>query len=245
MNENSAASQPCLRATVRKHFSGRHSFQVEADISVRPGVTILFGRSGAGKSTLLNCIAGIVRPDEGEIALERNGDRHPLFDSHKRLDEPPSRRKLGYVFQSLTLFPHLTVRQNVEYGISQLPCAARRRRSSELMELFHIGHISERRPSGISGGESQRVALARTLITEPSALLLDEPFSALDLAARQSILEDFRRWHSARQLPILYVTHSRKEALSLGKRMLLMEVGKIVAEGEPESVLAQSEDLDE
>jgi molybdate transport system ATP-binding protein len=245
MSESTAMSAPALRAKVRKHFPGRHSFQLEADIHVGPGVTILFGRSGAGKSTLLNCISGIVKPDVGEISLQCNGDRHYLFDSQKSVDEPPSRRKLGYVFQSLALFPHLTVRQNVEYGISRFPSAERSRKSSALMELFRIERIAEQHPDEISGGESQRVALARTLVTEPAALLLDEPFSALDLVARQSILEDFRRWHSARQLPVLYVTHSHKESLSLGDDMLLMEAGRIVASGKPESVLAQAEQFEE
>jgi molybdate transport system ATP-binding protein len=242
--EAEASLLPGLRANVRKGFSGRHRFCLHADIQIGPGVTVLFGRSGAGKSTLLNCIAGIVEPDEGEIVLE-NVDERRLFDSEQRISVPPFRRKIGYVFQTLALFPHLTVRENVEYGVSYLPAEERRQKTIQALAFFRIELIAERMPDEISGGESQRVSLARALITEPAALLLDEPFSALDRAARRSILEDFRQWYSTRRIPILYVTHSRKEALNLSGKMLLMEAGRIIAAGEPESILAQAEELEE
>lgn len=241
-----ANSSPArLRANVRKHFFRERSFQLDVDVEIPAGVTILFGRSGAGKSTLLNCVAGIVEPDEGEIVLEHGSSGRTLFDSQQPAFVPPSQRKIGYIFQTLALFPHLTVRENVEYGISHLDRTERDRKAAEALVLFHIEDIADRWPDEISGGESQRVALARTLVTEPVCLLLDEPFSALDLAARRSILEDFRKWHSTRQIPILYVTHSRKEAASLGQTMLLMESGKIIARGEPKAVLAQAEEIEE
>lgn len=236
---------PRLRAKLRKHFAGRKDFELDAELDVGPGVTILFGRSGAGKSTLLNCIAGISEPDEGHIVLEREGDSDRLFDSRQHASVASSRRSIGYVFQALALFPHLTVRQNVEYGISHLPAGEKAAKVKEALCLFGVQEVADRRPDKLSGGESQRVALARTLVTEPQVLLLDEPFSALDLAGRRAILEDFRKWHSARKIPILYVTHSRREAATLGDSMLLMEDGKIVGFGKPEAVLARVGEFDE
>src|SRR5579864_760648 len=232
-----------LHASIRKRFAGRHNFQLDAEFEIDSGVTILFGRSGAGKSTLLNCLAGILEPDEGMIALKNDGKVRHFFD--RRTLVPPSRRRIGYIFQSLALFPHLTVRENLEYGLWQIPQSERSLRTARMLTLFGIQNVAERLPDEISGGEGQRVALARTLITEPEVLLLDEPFNALDFAARNALLEDFRQWHSTRQVPILYVTHSRREALRLGTRMLLMESGRIAAAGDPESVLGRSVEFEE
>jgi molybdate transport system ATP-binding protein len=198
-----------------------------------PGITILFGASGAGKSTLLDCIAGLAQPDSGNIAV--GGD--VVFDSDGKLNVPPQRRHIAYVFQHLALFPHITVERNVAYG---LPASAERtktERVAEILQMFHVEPLRERMPRDISGGERQRVALARSLVTQPRVLLLDEPLSGLDAELKGSIIDDLRTWNAAHRIPILYVTHSREEVDALGERMIALEHGKIVSEGTPREVL--------
>ena len=235
----SAPQQPILTARIRKAFpDGRaRSFQLDVELTVPPGVTILFGPSGAGKTTILDCIAGLTRPDAGRIAL---GDG-ALFDSGTGIRVPAEQRRIGYVFQSLALFPHLSVRKNVEYGLGRISDAERGQRVQELLEAFRIAPLAERRPAQISGGEGQRVALARTLVTEPRALLLDEPLAALDLATKTRIIEDLRAWNARRRIPVLYVTHSQREAFALGERMIAIDGGRILAQGSPHEVLQMPE----
>jgi len=203
--------------------SGARSFQLDAEIEVPPGITILFGPSGAGKSTLLGAIAGLLRPDNGKIVL---GDA-ALFDAAAGIDVPVAQRHIGYVFQELALFPHLTAAENVTYGLAALPRPARDAKVAAALASFHITHVADRRPQDISGGERQRVALARSLVTEPRALLLDEPLSALDDDIKQTILDDLRAWNAARRLPVLYVTHSREDAAAIGERVVYMREGRI------------------
>jgi molybdate transport system ATP-binding protein len=210
------------------------SFTLDAEFEAGSGFTMLLGPSGGGKTTLLNCIAGLARPDAGRIVAHGR----VLFDSSSRIDLPASRRELGYVFQDLALFPHLTVEQNVEYGIMNLPAGRRRKRMMTMLESFRIAHLIGRRPSEISGGERQRTALARALVTSPSLLLLDEPLAALDAATKSKILDDLRIWNAAHEIPILYVTHSSAEAFTLGERVIVMESGRIIADGMPNDVLA-------
>jgi molybdate transport system ATP-binding protein len=145
---------------------------------------------------------------------------------------------VGYVLQDLALFPHLTVEQNVEYGLAHLPRLPRQQRARAMLQEFRIEHLRSRRPGEISGGERQRVALARALVTDPCVLLLDEPLAALDAATKSKILDDLRRWNQAHRIPILYVTHSREEVLALGERVLLLERGRILAQGTPHEVLS-------
>jgi molybdate transport system ATP-binding protein len=208
-------------------------FALDVEFSVAPGFTILFGPSGAGKTTLLDCLAGLARPESGRIVV---GDR-VLFDSDQRLSLPVAKRRVGYVFQSLALFPHLTVEQNVQYGLAHLPHAARNERSSAILQAFRISHLARRSAKEISGGESQRVALARTLVTHPEVLLLDEPLAALDAATKRKIIDDLRAWNQAHRIPILYVTHSREEVFALGERVIVLDVGRIVAQGTPHEVI--------
>ena len=160
-----------------------------------------------------------------------------LFDSDERIDLPVAERRLGYVFQNLALFPHLTVAQNVQYGIAKMPAEQRRARMMTMLESFRIAHLIARKPGEISGGERQRVALARSLVTNPAALLLDEPLSALDNATKSKILDDLRAWNAAHEIPILYVTHSPEEAFALGERVVVLEGGRILAQGMPQYVL--------
>ncbi|MGA2743185.1 MAG: molybdenum ABC transporter ATP-binding protein [Candidatus Sulfotelmatobacter sp.] len=238
--ELSKESGPCLQASLRKRLpSGGREFVLEVDFQTAPGFTILFGPSGAGKTTLLDCVAGLTRPDSGHIAI---GDR-VWFDaatdaSLSSVDLPVAKRRVGYVFQSLALFPHLTVEQNVQYGLTHLPQAERAARSSAILQAFRIPHLARRYPREISGGESQRTALARTLVTDPAVLLLDEPLAALDAATKSKIIDDLRLWNQAHRIPILYVTHSREEVFALGERVLLLDAGRIVAQGSPHEVIA-------
>ncbi|WP_304819828.1 molybdenum ABC transporter ATP-binding protein [Candidatus Binatus sp.] len=209
------------------------SFALAAEFEAPPGFTMLLGPSGSGKTTLLNCIAGLARPDAGTIAL--NG--RVLFDSSSRINLPVQQRKLGYLFQNLALFPHLTIAENVEYGISKLPNAERIERAAAALESFRIAHLTARKPHEISGGERQRAALARALVTNPAMLLLDEPLLALDLATKAKIVDDLRTWNAEHAVPIVYVTHAPEEAYALGERVVVLDNGRVVARGRPNEVL--------
>jgi molybdate transport system ATP-binding protein len=191
------------------------------------------GRSGAGKTTILRCIAGLLDPEAGRIAI---GDRL-LFDSTSRVNISSAKRRVGFVFQDLALFPHLSVEQNVAYGLRRLDRLEQKRRTSEVMQAFQIEHLGDRFPRAISGGEQQRVALARSLVTEPSVLLLDEPLSSLDPRTKSGIIEDLRRWDDARRIPIVYVTHNYEEVSALGDRVIALDHGRIVAEGSPREII--------
>ncbi len=213
------------------------AFQLDCTFEAAPGFTVLFGHSGAGKTSVLDCIAGIKAPDKGKLLL--NGTT--LFDSNSGVELSPQKRKIAYVSQDLALFPNMTVRQNVSFGISHLADATAKARCDEVLSRFGIGHLDSHEPPDLSGGERQRVALARSLVTDPQALLLDEPLAALDRPTRMKIIEDLRAWNDEHRVPILYVTHSVREALALGERVLLMDHGKIVAEGRPSDLLNPDE----
>lgn len=233
--EDPKPANPTLSANVRKSFSGaERGFSLDVDFTAAAGFTILFGPSGSGKTTLLDCVAGLTAPDAGRIAV---GER-ALFDAGSRVDVPVAKRAVGYVLQDLALFPHLTVEQNTEYGLAHLPRLVRKERAAVMLHDFRIEHLRQQRPTEISGGERQRVALARALVTDPCALLLDEPLAALDAATKAKILDDLRRWNQAHAIPILYVTHSREEVIALGERVLVMEQGRILAQGTPHEVLS-------
>jgi len=218
-------------ARLRKRL--RPSFALDVEIVANAGITILFGPSGAGKTTVLDCIAGLVTPDEGHISL---GER-VLFDSAQGMNVPVPRREIGYVFQDLALFPHLTVEKNVSYGLAHAPAAQREQRAGEILKSLHVEHLRNRRPGEISGGERQRVALARTLVVNPQALLLDEPLAALDRPTRSKIMDDLRSWNESHRIPILYVTHSRDEVFALGETVTALENGHVIARGTPHEVL--------
>jgi len=228
-------SAATLKARARKMHRGdaSSSFLLDLAVDVPPGITILFGPSGAGKSTLLDCIAGLTQPDAGRIAI---GDA-VLFDSEEHLNVPPQRRRIAYVFQTLALFPHMTVETNVAYGLQVVPEQTRAARVVEILQMFRVEKLRTRKPREISGGERQRVALARSLVTLPRVLLLDEPLTGLDAELKSSIIDDLRVWNAAHRIPILYVTHSREEVDALGERVIALEHGKIVSEGTPREVL--------
>jgi molybdate transport system ATP-binding protein len=217
-----------LQVRVRKAREGanRQPFVLDVALEIPIGITILFGPSGAGKSTLLDCIAGLVRPDAGRVSV----GEETWFDSAAAVDVPVHQRKIGYVFQSLALFPHLTVEENIRYGITRLAADEQKQRVDEILTAFKIRDLRTRKPDEISGGEAQRVELARALVTEPRVLLLDEPMTGLDEELKAHIIEDLRAWRTARQIPILYVTHSRIEAQALSDHAITMRSGSAVQE---------------
>jgi molybdate transport system ATP-binding protein len=223
-----------LEVRIRKRFlNPEGSFILHAHFRARAGFTILFGASGAGKTTLLDCIAGLSDPDDGRIAV--GGEE--LYDSEKARNVAAWRRRIGYVFQELALFPHLTAAENIAYGLHALTPGERRARASDILQTLRIEHVRDRRPAQISGGERQRVALARALVTDPRALLLDEPLAALDRPTKSHILADLRQWNQNHRVPILYVTHSSEEVFALGDEVIVLDAGRIVAQGLPHEVM--------
>ena len=222
-----------LHAQVRKRVAAS-DFVLDVDFHAAPGFTIVFGASGAGKTTLLDCVAGLIQPDSGRIAIGGQA----LFDAAEHLHLTVEKRNIGYVFQDLALFPHLTVEENVEYGLSHLPRAERNQRTATILDAFRVPHLARTGPGKISGGERQRVALARALVTDPVVLLLDEPLTALDAATKARIIDDLRAWNEAHRIPILYVTHSREEVFALGESVLVLDGGRILAHGTPHEVLS-------
>jgi molybdate transport system ATP-binding protein len=223
-----------LSAEIRLRLSS--TFQLDCRFQVPSGFTVLFGPSGAGKTSILDCIAGIKTPDAGVISINSNF----LFESERHINLSAPQRKLACVFQNLALFPHLSVRDNVAYGLHG-KMENREDRGHKILSQFGVDHLQARLPGDLSGGERQRVALARSLVTDPGALLLDEPLAALDRTTRKKILDDLRVWNTAHQVPILYVTHSVREALALGEHILIMQEGSIVASGSPSELLDPEE----
>jgi len=213
--------------------SGERSFELNVSFSIKPGITILFGASGAGKTTLLECIAGLITPDEGRIAFAGK----TIFDVQEKIDLPPQKRRIGYVFQDLALFPHLSVLENIQYGIRDLQGKEREKSAHAIAESFRISKLLSHKPAQISGGERQRVALARALAIDPRVLLLDEPLTALDVPAKSAIMEDLRAWNEMRKIPVLYVTHNRDEVFALGGQVVVLDQGRNIAQGTPHAVM--------
>jgi molybdate transport system ATP-binding protein len=224
-----------LEVRIRKRFPNPEgSFNLNVHFRALAGFTILFGASGAGKTTLLDCIAGLTDPDEGRIAV--GGE--DLYDSEHKRNLVAWKRSIGYVHQDLALFPHLTAEENVAYGLRSLSAVERQSRSREILAAFRIDHLRDRRPAQIAGGERQRVALARTLVTNPCALLLDEPLAALDRPTKSSLVGDLRKWNQLHRVPILFVTHSSEEVFALGDEVMVLDAGRIVAQGRPHEVIS-------
>jgi molybdate transport system ATP-binding protein len=212
-------------------------FELDVAFTAPPGITILFGASGSGKSTVLRAVAGLLRPDRGRIAT---GNR-VLFDTTAAIDMPARHRRIGYVFQQLALFPHMSIADNIAYGLPEMPASERRQRVAAIAGSFRISGTLGRRPAQASGGERQRAALARALVTEPAVLLLDEPLSGLDQPMQSLIIEDLRRWNDAHGIPVLYVTHAHREVFALGERVVVLQDGHVLASGSPQQVLRQPE----
>jgi molybdate transport system ATP-binding protein len=201
------------------------------------GVTALFGQSGAGKTSVINMVAGLVRPDRGRIII--NG--RTLFDAAKGIHVPPEQRRMGYIFQDGRLFPHLSVKSNLTYGMRLTPPCRRHLALNDVVELLDLGRLLHRRPAKLSGGEKQRVAIGRALLTSPGLLLMDEPLASLDGRRKAEVLPFLSRLCSELSLPILYVSHSLEEVLNLADTMVLMDNGSVAASGPIEEVMSQND----
>jgi molybdate transport system ATP-binding protein len=191
---------------------------IRAAFDAPDGLTALFGPSGAGKTSVLNMIAGLLKPDKGRVVV--GGE--VLFDSEAGIDLPVQHRRAGYVFQDGRLFPHRRVRDNLLYGWTLAPPEARWMTLDQATDFLGIGHLLERWPRTLSGGEAQRVAIGRALLSAPQFLLMDEPLSSLDAARREEIIQVIERLRDELKLPILYVTHDRAEVERLASQVIAM-----------------------
>jgi len=220
-----------LRVAVRKQ-RGEFSLEVEF-IAPLPGVTVLFGRSGCGKSTLISLIAGLLSPDAGRIQL----GEEVLVDAERGIDVDARHRRIGVVFQDARLFPHLSVLGNLQYGARRVPRGTPAPIAfDDVVALLGLAPLLRRRPHELSGGEKQRVALGRALLAQPRLLLLDEPLASLDLARREEVLPYFESLRDAVALPIVYVSHQYDEVLRLASRVVLLESGRVLADGDLASI---------
>lgn len=213
----------------------RRDFSLQAAGSFGAGITAVFGPSGAGKSTLLGAIAGSVSPSTGEISLFGR----TLVSTSEKVNLAPERRRVGFVYQDAALFPHMTVEKNIAYGHSLTPKEKQRLDPADLAELLAISHLKDRKPAELSGGEKQRVALARTLATSPELLLLDEPMSALDMRLRGIVLGYLKLVHRELAMPMIYVSHSISEVLAIADAAMVLNRGKVRAFDAPRRLLGQ------
>jgi molybdate transport system ATP-binding protein len=232
-----------IQARLRKNFApGAESagFALDVEFHAAKGITVLFGPSGAGKTLTLDSIAGFVRPDGGRLLV----DDQILFDAASGICLAPRARHCGYVFQNYALFPHMTLRQNLEFALDRSPRLERHRKVNEMLEKFHLADVSGRRPHELSGGQKQRCSIARALIGSPRLLLLDEPASGLDAPLRAELYSVLRDVRHDFGIPILLVTHDFEECLELGDEMLVFREGRIVQTGSPAKVLEQPASVD-
>ena len=203
-------------------------FRLEARLTTGSGrVTALFGPSGAGKSTLANCLAGLIDPDRGRVSL----DGVELFNSENGTRVAPERRRIGLVFQDARLFPHLSVKGNLEYGLSRTPTIERRVEIEPVVALLDLGALLSRRPRTLSGGEKQRVAFGRAVLTSPRLLIMDEPLASLDALRKSEILPFIERLRDELAIPIIYVSHVMEEILRLADDVVVFSDGKVVRAG--------------
>jgi molybdate transport system ATP-binding protein len=220
-----------LKARIVKHLGSglKPILTLDVDISVLNGVTVLFGHSGAGKTTILRAIAGTIQPEEGRISL----DDKTYFDSTTGINIPIQHRRVGYVFQNHALFPHMTAEENVLYGTRPSGKSSANRRVRDLFSMLGIAKTASRYPHQLSGGEQQRIALARALASDPLIMLLDEPLSAVDETTRSRLLTEIAALQRQSGIPFLYVTHNQNEAVRIGDNMFVMHEGKVLQEGPP------------
>jgi len=232
-----------ISARLRKTFAARPdsaSFSLELEFQAAAGVTVLFGPSGSGKTLTLDLIAGFERPDDGRILL----DDEILFDGAAAVCLAPQSRNCGYVFQDYALFPHMTLRQNLEFAAERRPRLERHRRVNEMLEKFRLGDAAGRRPHEVSGGQRQRCSIARALIGAPKLLLFDEPAQGLDAPLRAEFYEVLRQVRADFKTPTLLVTHSLDECFELAEEMLVLREGRLVQSGTPRAILDQPANAD-
>ena len=237
MRQEPANLQPTIPGTARGWVHYRiGGFCLETEWEVLPGqIMVLFGPSGAGKTTLLRTIAGLLRPQEGHIEI---GGR-VVFDSEQRIWEPPHQRRVGFLTQQYHLFPHLSVADNIAYGLGRRSSDETRARVRELVRSFRLEGLEDRRPGEISGGQQQRTALARALAPNPAALLLDEPFTSLDAELRRTLRGELRTSLAHTNIPVIMVSHDIEEAISIGDLVQVISDGKPQVTGNPLQVLGQ------
>jgi molybdate transport system ATP-binding protein len=222
-----------IHTRLKLKYSG---FTLEVDLQLPGrGVTALYGHSGSGKTTCLRCIAGLEKAEQGFIQV----NDEVWQDSDKKIFVPPYKRALGYVFQEASLFPHLSVLANLEFGLKRIPRPQRRVDMAHATELLGIGHLLDRHPQHLSGGERQRVGIARALLTSPKLLLMDEPLAALDSQRKNEILPYLQRLHDELDIPVLYVSHSQDEVARLADHLVLLSNGKALASGAIGETLAR------
>lgn len=214
------------------------NFRLAAEFNIpEPGITALFGPSGSGKTTLVNMIAGLVRPDRGHIQI----NDHVLFERSRGINVPVRERRVGCVFQDNRLFPHKSVRDNLFYGARRNPRKLPQDEQQAILAMLDIADLMDRRPNLLSGGEKQRVALGRALLSNPDVMLLDEPLSALDHARKQEILPYLEWLRDHRKIPILYVTHAIDEVARLADHMVVIDQGKTLATGSVFEMLGRTD----
>ncbi|CAI8898798.1 MULTISPECIES: molybdenum ABC transporter ATP-binding protein [Pseudomonas] len=222
-----------IHTRLKLSYSG---FALDVDLHLPGrGVTALYGHSGSGKTTCLRCIAGLERADQGFVQV----NDEVWQDSDKGIFVPPHKRALGYVFQEASLFPHLSVLANLQFGLKRIPRQQRRVDMAHATELLGISHLLDRHPQHLSGGERQRVGMARALLTSPTLLLMDEPLAALDAQRKSEILPYLQRLHDELDIPVLYVSHSQDEVAQLADHIVLLSDGKALASGPIGQTLAR------
>jgi molybdate transport system ATP-binding protein len=231
------ASEPRLTARIGlQRRLADAPFALDVALDFGPGLSVLFGPSGSGKTTILSILAGLLRPDSGNVAL----GEQTLFDASRGIDLAPNERRVALVFQSLALFPHLDALGNVEYGVARgLAKAERLACADSWLARMRVAHLARRYPSSLSGGEAQRVALARALASEPRALLLDEPFSSLDQQLARELSAEIREHVSTLLLPVVLVTHDRGLARELGGQLTLLRSGRVERVGPARELLSE------
>jgi molybdate transport system ATP-binding protein len=216
------------------HGLGNFTLSIQFETVTR-GITAIFGRSGAGKTSIVNVLAGLMQPDSGHIEIDGN----VLLDTEKRINIPPEKRRLGYVFQESRLFPHYSVQRNLTYGMRRTPATERRVDFDDVIGVLGIGSLLDRKPRSLSGGERQRVALGRALLTSPKLLLMDEPLASLDLPRKQEILPFIERLRDHFDIPIVYVSHDMDEIIRLADTLILIDQGQVAATGSVEDLTSR------
>lgn len=224
-----------IQADIRKQLAG---FSLQVNVAAGNGITVLFGPSGAGKTLTLRAIAGLLTPDGGSITI--NG--RVVYDRRRGVNLATRRRRVGFVFQHYALFPHLSVADNVAFGLHHLSRRERTRQVGQILEQVHLGGLEGKYPYQLSGGQQQRVAVARALVLDPEILLLDEPFSSLDPPLRGDLRDNLQEIAAAYHRTTLLVTHDLAEAYMLADRIIIYDAGRIIQAGSRQEILWQPAD---